>query len=230
MVPARFNGPPSSGNGGYSAGVFAGGAAVEVTLRLPPPLDTPLSVVDRQVRAPDGAVVAELAPAGAIDTAVPPIGYADAVKASTGYAGFADHPFPSCFVCGPGRADGLRIFPGRLPDETTAAPWTVPADVSRPMVWAALDCPGGWAAIAQGRPYVLGRFAVQLNRMPVPGDECGPPTRSPTTCARLACACHAHVLWAGDDRTTNQGCPGRGSGRHRLTGGGTGSVHAGLSP
>ena len=35
-----------------------------------------------------------------------------------------------------------------------------------------MDCPGGWAIITAGRPYVLGRIAVQLHRMPVPGDRC----------------------------------------------------------
>lgn len=174
IIPARFNGPPGSGNGGYSAGVFAdfGGGPGEVTLRLPIPLDTPLSLVDGEVRAPDGAVVAEVAPAGSVGVVVPPTGYADALDAATGYAGLVEHPFPTCYVCGPDRADGLRIFPGRLPDETTAAPWTVPPDVSRPVVWAALDCPGGWAVIGAGRPYVLGRITVQLDRMPAPGDRC----------------------------------------------------------
>ncbi|GAA4717614.1 hypothetical protein [Phytohabitans rumicis] len=179
IVHARFNGPPGSGNGGYSAGLFATEASkatedggTEVTLRRPPPLDTPLSVVDGQVRAPDGAVVAELAPAGTIDVAVLPIEYAQAVDASRRYPGFTAHPFPTCYVCGPERLDGLRIFAGRIEDGTTAAPWTVPADVSPATVSAALDCPGGWSVIESGRPYVLGRIAVHLNRMPVPGDEC----------------------------------------------------------
>jgi hypothetical protein len=172
IIAGRFNGPPGSGNGGYCAGVFAGGSASEVTLRLPPPLDTPLSIVDGQVRAPDGSVVAEVAPVDGLDTVVPPVGYADAVSASASYAGFVDHPFPTCYVCGPDRADGLRIFPGPIADNTTAAPWTVPDDVSPAMIWAALDCPGGWAVIGAGRPYVLGRIAVRPDRMPEPGDQC----------------------------------------------------------
>jgi hypothetical protein len=181
IIPARFNGPPGSGNGGYSAGVFAAGvgghtgagdAPCEITLRRPPPLDAPLSTLDGRVHAPDGRVVAEVAPAGVVHTAVPPIAYTDAVSASASYAGFAEHPFPSCYVCGPDRPDGLRIFPGPVSDGVTAAPWTVPADVSVPVVWAALDCPGGWAVISAGRPYVLGRIAVQLDRVPAPGDQC----------------------------------------------------------
>ncbi len=171
-IPARFNGPPGSGNGGYCAGLFAAGAPVEVTLRLPPPLDLPLSTVDGAVRAPDGTVVASLAPAPPVDAVVPPVPYPSAVEAAQRYEGFAEHPFPTCYVCGPERADGLRIFPGRLGDGTTAAPWTVPADVSGPTVWAALDCPGGWAVLGAGRPYVLGRIAVTLHRVPAPGEHC----------------------------------------------------------
>jgi hypothetical protein len=181
IIPARFNGPPGTGNGGYCAGTFAeaiqsastaGAGVVEVTLRIPPPLDTPLSMVDRRIQTADGATVADVAPAGPIDTVVPPVGYSDALAASAQYPGFTDHPFPTCFVCGPDKADGLRIFPGRLADNTTAAPWTVPADVSAAIMWAALDCPGGWAVIAPGRMYVLGRMAVRLDQMPQPGEKC----------------------------------------------------------
>ena len=45
-IPGRFNGPPESGNGGYSCGVLA--AYIEgparIRLHVPPPLDTPLEV------------------------------------------------------------------------------------------------------------------------------------------------------------------------------------------
>lgn len=177
IIAARFNGPPGSGNGGYCAGVFAasrraGDPEPEVTLRMPPPLDTPLTPVDGKIQTADGAVVAELAPAGAITVTVPPISIAYAEEAATGYAGFAEHPFPTCYVCGPERADGLRIFPGPLDDGTTAAPWIVPNDVSEVVVWAALDCPGGWAVIQGGRPYVLGRIAARVARVPEPGERC----------------------------------------------------------
>ena len=49
IIPARFRGPPESGNGGYVAGVVAeqflkatrrpADTAIEVTLRAPTPLD-----------------------------------------------------------------------------------------------------------------------------------------------------------------------------------------------
>src|SRR5690606_11611752 len=55
VVPQRFRGPPSSGNGGWTAGAIACATvpgtdnaapwpAVTVSLHLPPPLDTELTV------------------------------------------------------------------------------------------------------------------------------------------------------------------------------------------
>ncbi len=178
LIPARFNGPPGSGNGGWSAGAFAaaagariGGPAVEVTLRVPPPLDTELVVGDGTVRDGD-TLVAELAEVDDELAAVEPVDLDSAVAAAAAYAGFVDHPFPTCYVCGPQRPDGLRIFAGRLPDGRTAAPWTVPDDVGFATVWAALDCPGGWTALEAGRPFLLGRIAATVSELPGPGARC----------------------------------------------------------
>jgi hypothetical protein len=176
-IPARFNGPPGTGNGGWCAGVFAaaagappGGAAHQVTLRLPPPLETDLEIRDDAVYAGD-RLIATLN-AGDAGPGVDPVGWDTAVAAARDYPGFTRHPFPTCFVCGPERPDGLRIFPGGLPDGRTAAPWTVPGEVSLPLLWAALDCPGGWTAIRGGRTYVLGRIAVAVDELPAPGAHC----------------------------------------------------------
>lgn len=196
IVAARFNGPPTSGNGGYTAGLLGtriGAGPVTVTLRKPPPLATSLDVVSvengLELRQGD-EVVATAVPAAAGPQAP---AWADPDLAGP-YAGFTDHPFPTCYVCGPERgADALRIFPGTLPDGRTAARWTVPEDVTAVTVWAALDCPGGWAIIAPGgphvcapaaiddgspsarnnsRPYVLGRITVAVDSVPSPGAEC----------------------------------------------------------
>lgn len=180
VISSRYNGPPGSGNGGYTSGVVASyvdSPAIEVTLRRPPPLETALAVtrstVGIRVLGPDGGVVADGVPAAlAADEPVPPVPYADAVDASAGYRGFAAHPFPTCFVCGPRRDDGLRLFPGPLGDGRTATPWVVPDDVSPELVWASLDCPGGWSVPPEARPYVLGRLAVRLDALPAPGEEC----------------------------------------------------------
>ncbi|MEU8236808.1 hypothetical protein AB0C07_01020 [Actinoplanes missouriensis] len=175
LIPARYNGPPGTGNGGWCAGVFAQAAGIaqaQVTLRVPPPLEVGLDLRDDGVWA-GGTLVASVEPAGSFpDVGVAPVPHAEAVIAAKGFPGFTRHPFPGCFVCGPDHPDGLRIFPGVLPDGRTAAPWTVPDEVTEPTVWAALDCPGGWAAIASGRPYVLGRITAAIDALPEPGAEC----------------------------------------------------------
>jgi hypothetical protein len=186
IIPARFNGPPGSGNGGYTAGLVAAqvrGAAeaVEVTLRRPPPLDTPLTVSTPvgddsgstvQVHDGEALVASARADTGGRPDAVPPVPFAAAVEASEHYAGFTAHPFPTCFVCGPDRSDGLALFPGPLPDGRTATPWLVPDDVSPVLLWAALDCPGGWSVLTQGRPYVLGRITTRIDAVPEPATAC----------------------------------------------------------
>jgi hypothetical protein len=180
VIGARYNGPPGSGNGGYTAGLVAAHTpweVPEVTLRLPPPLETELAVVVEgelaRVTGPDGAVVAEARP-GKVDDPVPGVDHAAAVAASAHFTGFTNHPFPTCFVCGPRRPaeDGLKIFPGRLADGRTAAPFQVPDEMSPDLIWAALDCPGGWAVPLEGRPFVLGRCAVWIDALPGPGDAC----------------------------------------------------------
>ncbi len=175
-IAARFNGPPASGHGGYSAGCAAAqvqSACAEVTLRRPPPLETPLAVVARDGGAAllDGEhVVAEARPA-ALDVAGPePVDPAAAAAASERFAWQHDHPFPTCFGCGPERdpADALCLFCGPVGDGRFAVPWTPPAwtgdaVVDRRFAWAALDCPS--SAPAHGTvagPVVLGRFTVAL--------------------------------------------------------------------
>ncbi|WP_327004138.1 hypothetical protein OHA72_55355 [Dactylosporangium sp. NBC_01737] len=183
IIPARFNGPPGSGNGGYTAGLIATqmSGAVEVTLRRPPPLDTPLTVSTPvgdetggtvQVHDGEALVASARVDTGDRPDAVPAVSFAAAVEASERYPGFTAHPFPTCFVCGPERTDGLALFPGPLPDGRTATPWRVPRDVSPVLLWAALDCPGGWSVLTQGRPYVLGRITTRIDAVPEPGTQC----------------------------------------------------------
>lgn len=189
VIDARHNGPPGSGNGGWTSGLVAGAVGavdglVEITLRKPPPLDTGLTVTATAdgwaVADPDGALIASAVPRADDIPAVPAVSRTEALAASGRYAGHTDHPFPTCFVCGPQRPDGLRIFPGRLPDGRTAATFVVPPDVSPTVVWAALDCPGGWAVIDRDQAFVLGRYAVAVDGLPEVDDECvvmGQPVR-----------------------------------------------------
>ena len=176
-IEPRFNGPPGSGNGGYTCGLIADlvGEPTEVTLRQPPPLDRALRFDGARLWDGD-ALVAEAHAADVDVTAPEPVDFEDAVRAAQRYPGFERHAFPTCFVCGPARSegDGLRIFAGPISGrEVFAAPWVAPVDVAPPLVWAALDCPG---AIAVGFPdrgeTLLGRFGARVERVPEPGEPC----------------------------------------------------------
>ncbi|HKH18443.1 MAG TPA: hypothetical protein VKA57_13030 [Solirubrobacteraceae bacterium] len=177
VIARRFNGPPGSGHGGYSAGragVLVDGPAAEVTLLRPPPLETPLAVRrNAEVALLDGAdVVAEARPAELSVGGPPPVSVKQAAAASERFAWEHDHPFPTCFGCGPERdpADALCLFTGPVGDGRFAVPWTPPAwtgdGVVEPVfAWAALDCPS--SAPVHGTissPVVLGRFSVALER------------------------------------------------------------------
>jgi hypothetical protein len=173
VIDPRYNGPPGSGNGGYTCGLVATalGSAAEVTLRLPPPLGRPLRW-DGAGLWDDGELVAEARPARVeVDPPRPP-SLDEAELASRRYPGFDQHAFPTCFVCGPDRRDGLRIYAGPVDGRhVAAAPWR-PHEIRRELVWAALDCPGaiavGWTARGET---VLGRMAAEIHRLPLPGEE-----------------------------------------------------------
>lgn len=178
VVDARHNGPPNSGNGGWTSGLIAAfvtDGTPEVTLHKPPPLDEPLTVLrtDGGLRVIDSAetVIATARRREADIGAVPSVAPAEAAAASENYPGHGTHHFPTCFVCGPLRPDGLRIFPGWVGDRT-AALFLAPDDADAVTVWAALDCPGGWTVITGEHPWVLGRMAVAIDRVPKPGEEC----------------------------------------------------------
>lgn len=120
VIDARYCGPPDSANGGYVCGLLAGilGRSSEVTLRHPPPIGRRLLIRgagEGGVALFDGdEVVAEAVPTR-LEVDLPnPVSRREAVEAAGRYPGFARHPFPTCFVCGPERTegDGLRIFAG----------------------------------------------------------------------------------------------------------------------
>lgn len=164
--------------------------AVTVRLAAPPPLDRPLTlVVDTpgpDAVAPGSDAVAPVPAAArlldgdhlvASATASPPVSWelpdpvtVEAARAAEGrYEGLADHPFPTCFSCGTARDpdDALCLRPGPLDDGSGryATSW-VPREASVPLVWAALDCPGGWSAGIAGRPMVLGTMTTEVLALP----------------------------------------------------------------
>ncbi len=186
IIPARYNGPPESGNGGYSCGVLAShiDGAARVRLHLPPPLDVPLRVETAQdgtVTLFDGDTLVGTAAPDTLDLEVPPAPTIEQARAAMQrFVGFKHHAFPTCFVCGPGREahDGLDIFPGQVDDKPLlACVWEPGADlldetgsVLEQIVWAALDCPGFFAATLDAwRPMLLGELLADIHA-PVPGD------------------------------------------------------------
>lgn len=198
VIPHRFCGPERSGNGGWTSGALASfvDGPAEVTLREPPPLDTPMTVErrgDAVVLRLGELLVAEARPATDPIDWPPFVDPAAARAAEERYAGHAHHEFPRCFTCGTDRApgDGLRIFPGPVEgrDGLVASTWTPdasltnasladesptaagdPDDVTVPVTWAALDCPSVWAHLGDGTRAVLGRMTAVIERSPVPGE------------------------------------------------------------
>jgi len=135
-IPARFRGPPNSGNGGYVAGAVAErfpwrpdappDAAVEVTLRAPIPLDAPMDIEcsdESHLRLMhDGQLIAEAEPTRlSLDIPAPP-DFATALAARPQSPalqprlndliphGTGFHPI--CVCCGADvpEGEGLRVF------------------------------------------------------------------------------------------------------------------------
>ena len=177
--PRLYRGPLTSANGGYACGrlaAFVGAEEVEVTLRLPPPLDRPLAVErdGNVVRLLDGdALVAEAREAG-VDVEPPdPISLVDAEDARAHHVRDYGPDFRECFVCGD-RDDGLRIWAGPVAgrEPLHASPITLP-ESSPELVWAAIDCPGAYAVGDEGRgTIVLGRMTARVERVPAVGEPC----------------------------------------------------------
>ena len=178
VIKSSYCGPPGYGNGGYVAGMLAQhmGGSVEVLLRQPTPLNTELMLTadaaDHMTLTLGQTIIAEVTPAQfELEVPAPPA-YATAVAAAGSHPGLGSHPVPGCFVCGPQRADGLRIFPGRSPGgECVATDWTPPqaladatGEVLPEFIWAVLDCPGAFT-LTEGTliPVLLGKLSVRIH-------------------------------------------------------------------
>lgn len=171
IVSRRFNGPPTSGNGGYVAGLLSrellrrrpGPAAVEVTLRAALPLDRSLQVLDEpdgSVALMDGEQLLARAAGVALELELPAAPTLEQARAAGAIgrmrsARGSGNAYLHCFGCGMEREphEGLRIVPTAIDDEDlVASDWTpneafadaegrIPAEI----VWTALDCPAGFA-------------------------------------------------------------------------------------
>ncbi len=157
-----------------------------VRLHAPVPIDLPMTAAatgDRAIEMTTDGV--RIAAARALDAPldVEQFPRLDPHVVERAEADFVDqwgggrHPFPTCFGCGPGRADhhGMELRSGAAPGhDLHVARWEPALDGAVPswLVWAALDCPSGFPAfvgMAADRARVTGEFAVDI-RHPVPGD------------------------------------------------------------
>jgi len=178
-LPRHFRGPLTSANGGYACGrlaAFVDASEVEVTLRLPPPLDRPLAV-ERDgdgVRLVDGdALVAQARPAPLEIEAPAPVSVVVAEASRERHVRGWSPEFSECYVCGV-REDGLEIRVGPVAgrEPLHASPITLPEARSE-IVWAAIDCPGAYAVGAEGRgDIVLGRMTARVSRVPAVDEQC----------------------------------------------------------
>jgi hypothetical protein len=181
-LPRRFRGPLTSANGGYACGrlaAFVDADVIAVTLRRPPPLETPLEVRrerDAALLLEGDALVAEARPATIEGRGLPaPVSLADAVAARERHVRVGNSVFAECFVCGiRDDGDGLRVYAGTVGgrEPLLAAPVTF-HEAAPELVWAAIDCPGAYAVGAVGRgDIVLGRMTARVDRVPETGETC----------------------------------------------------------
>ena len=200
IIDRRYCGPPNSANGGYVCGRLArhipGGA--EITLHAPPPLDQALDVVavnDGRWELRDGGKIVATGRRAIVELAnLETASFEDAWEAARQPVDPNEHPLPTCFVCGPARAegDGLRIFAGPLARRPSHAPavlaatWT-PAStlasedglIAPEFLWSVLDCPTGYASSYdpdshsfERTPILLGRMSARIEQRPRPGERC----------------------------------------------------------
>jgi hypothetical protein len=185
IIDPRYNGPNTSGNGGWVAGSLArllGAEPVSVSLRAPAPLAVPLLVGRRD----DGSVTLEndgtlIAEAGfaPLELDVPKAPDPDEAEAAGALARkvsvqAANTPYAHCFSCGSTRGDGLRIVPGPVGDDgIVATNWTPSLSggagdaLSVEATWAALDCSAGFAwmhRLAAGTPIVTARMTAVIDQ------------------------------------------------------------------
>ncbi len=179
VLPHHFRGPLASANGGYACGrlaAFVDADEVEVTLRLPPPLDRPLRVEqdgDGATLLDGDAIVAEARPAPVEIGAPDPVSLAAAEGARESHVRDWTPDYSECYVCGV-RDDGLEIRVGVVAgrEPLHAAPLVL-NDPAPEIVWAAIDCPGAFAVAGEGRGnVVLGRMTASVRRVPDAGEQC----------------------------------------------------------
>lgn len=190
IILPHYNGPHTSGNGGYTCGLLDAETdyVSEITLRKPIPLGVDMTLMreDELLSLFNGDELIATVKEGQLNDLVapPPPDYASAERARQNYLGLKEKlAFPTCYVCGTDRPvdEGLHIYTGKLAGtDTFAATWT-PSEkhsdesgmVLPRFIWAALDCPGAYAAMGDHKlTIVLGRMTAKITRPLKIGDRC----------------------------------------------------------
>ena len=199
MIDPRYNGPASSANGGYTAGLLANclGGDAKVVLRSPPPLDTELKIVVNGSLATLNQQETVIANAQKVklDIDVPACPSPELIISSIdNYRAMKDRQgvtnleleseqlLPTCFVCGSDRPlnDGLGIFPVAVEGkDCVAAVWKPTTNdnltaqdgmIATEILWAALDCPGYFAHQKLNEMMLLGSMTASIRRRPMPNE------------------------------------------------------------
>jgi hypothetical protein len=180
-VPLAYEGIPGIAHGGYTAGLLAEhlDGHARVMLRRPPLRDVPLTVEQADdvvlLRDGDGQLVMEAHAAEPIEVRLPAITIEEA-SARPRNPKFDHHPYPTCFVCGTARHDGLHIHLSAPDDDhIVTGVWTPSgplldgyASVPSPIVWAIVDCLTAWSFAdrwdePQWWPAVTGQISVAVS-------------------------------------------------------------------
>ena len=119
-------------------------------------------------------VIATAMPA-AVQAQAPPAPTVEEAEIATRRGrGLTDHRFPTCFVCGTARDDGLRIYPvASGTARSSPPPWTPESDDPL-LVWAVLDCPSALAIESvdhRAQIVVLASLTVELRERPRAGER-----------------------------------------------------------
>ena len=144
IVEDRFRGPPTSGNGGYVSGLFAGllsssqdtsrkESAIEVTLRAPIPLDTPMTTQVGEAGATvhhGETLIAEVRPSQTTFESRQPPSWEETMAAAPNAYSLKDNLqdfmpgipgyHPICFCCGAGNDQGLKVYVAPVGDQVAA--------------------------------------------------------------------------------------------------------------